>query len=174
MDIQTIALIVTLLVMAVGLVFSLIPPLPGSVLIWAAATFYGLYLGWEAHMGWATFGILTVLMTSGVVAEIIAGHVGTKIGGASWLAVTVGLILGVVFGIVASFIGTPLLGCVGGLLGTTVSVLVIEWWRNQNREIAIKSLKGFCVGSVVGNIAKFITSILMITIFLLKVFGYGF
>jgi len=85
MEWETFALVVTMILMAISLVLVVVPVLPGTVIMWAVATFYGLILGWE-QLGWTTFFILTVLMAIGVAADIFAGHVGAKVGGASWLA----------------------------------------------------------------------------------------
>ena len=102
---QNLILFITLFLMLIGLIFTIIPPIPGTLIIWGAAIFYGLVVGW-GQLGWWTFGLLTVLMVVGIIVDILAGHFGAKLGGASCLAIFVGAVLGIVLGIGFSFIGS--------------------------------------------------------------------
>ncbi|HXV44381.1 MAG TPA: DUF456 domain-containing protein [Anaerolineae bacterium] len=162
-------LFITLFAMMLGLIFTVIPILPGTLIIWAAALVYGLVLGWE-NLGWWTFGLITFFMILGIVADVSAGHFGAKMGGASWLAVIVGAVLGFVLGLSVSIFGTPLLGCFAGLLGAIGGVLWIEWRRNKDWDAAIRATKGYFAGSVAGIIAKVISGVFMFGIFLARVY----
>ena len=170
---QTMVLFFTLFFMLVGLAFSVVPPLPGTVIMWGAAIFYGLVLGWEEELGWLTFGLLTFLMLAGLIIDAIAGHFGAKMGGASCLAITIGILLGFVLGIVASLIGTPILGCFAGLIGMVGGILFIEWKRNQDWGIATKAMQGYMAGAVAGIMARLTSAILMFIIFLVRVYLVG-
>lgn len=166
---QGMVLFVTLFVMMVGLIFTFIPPLPGTIVIWAAAIFYGLVLDWQ-KLGWLTFGLLTFFMVVGLVADALAGHFGAKIGGASCLAIAVGAILGLVVGLVASLIGTPVLGCFAGLAGMVAGVLWIEWKRKGDWETAVRATKGYLAGSAVGILARVTSGFFMFGLFLARVY----
>jgi uncharacterized protein YqgC (DUF456 family) len=162
---QGLILYVTVFVMLIGLIFTVIPPIPGTLIIWAAAIFYGLVIGWE-QLGWWTFGILTVLMAVGLTIDVLAGHFGAKLGGASCLAIFVGAVLGLILGIIASLIGTPILGCFAGLGGIILGVLWIEWKRKGDWDTAVRATKGYIAGSAAGIMARFTSGVLMIGIFL--------
>jgi uncharacterized protein YqgC (DUF456 family) len=58
---QSTVLFMTLFVMMLGLVFTIVPPIPGTLIIWAGAIFYGWALGWD-KLGWLTLSFLTLLM----------------------------------------------------------------------------------------------------------------
>jgi uncharacterized protein YqgC (DUF456 family) len=165
-------LFITLFVMMIGLVFTAIPPLPGTVIVWAAASFYGLVLGWE-KVGWPIFGLLTFLMIVGIVIDFLAGHFGAKLGGASCLAIFIGAVLGLILGIVASLIGTPILGCFAGLIGMVLGVLWVEWKRNDDWDTAVKATKGYVAGTAAGVMAKVTSGAFMIGIFLARVYWGG-
>lgn len=165
-------LFIALFVMMIGLIMTVVPPLPGTVIIWLAAAFYGLALGWD-KLGWLTFSLLTLLMIVGIVVDVVAGHFGAKMGGASCLAITIGAILGFVLGIVASLIGTPILGCLAGLVGMVLGVLLIEWRRNANWQIALNATKGYIAGSAAGIMAKVTSGVLMFGVFLVRVYWGG-
>lgn len=169
---QGLVLFITLFVMAIGLIFTVVPPLPGTVLMWAAAVFYGLALGWD-RLGWWAFGLLTFFAVAGIVVDFLAGHFGAKLGGASCLAVGVGALLGLVFGIMASLVGTPVLGCFAGLAGMVVSILLIEWRRNRNWETAMNATKGYVAGTAAGIMAKVTSGVFMFVIFLARVYWGG-
>jgi uncharacterized protein YqgC (DUF456 family) len=161
---------ITLFVMMVGLIFTVVPPVPGTVVIWAAAVFYGLALGWEQKLGWLTFGLLTFFMIVGLVVDFIAGHFGAKFGGASCLAIIVGTILGLILGIVAG-IFLPGVGCFAGLLGMIAGILLVEWRRNNDWSTAARAAKAYVAGTAAGIMARVTSGVLMFGIFLVRAYG---
>lgn len=164
-------LFITLFTMMLGLIFTVVPPIPGTLLIWAGAIFYGVTLGWE-KLGWLTFSALTLLMIVGIVADVLAGHFGARAGGAACSSVAVGAILGLILGIVAGLAG-PLLGCLGGLLGTLGGILLMERWYRNEWAGAIKAVKGYMAGASLGIAAKVTSGVLMFAVFLTRVYGWG-
>ena len=165
-------LFITLFAMMLGLVFTVVPPIPGTLLIWGGAIFYGLALGWE-KLGWLTFGLLTILMIVGIVADVLAGHFGAKAGGAACSSVAVGAILGFVLGIAASLSGIPFLGCLGGLGGTLGGILLMERLYRREWAGAIKAVKGYLAGASLGIAAKVTSGFLMFGLFLARVYLWG-
>ena len=170
-NLQPLILSITLTIMTLGLIFAILPPVPGNVIIWAAAAGYGLTLGWADHLGWLTFGLLTLLMVIGVAADVLAGHFGAKVGGASWVAIVMGTILGFILAIVASFIGSPILGCIAGMVGMVAGVFGVEWWRSRDYAQAQQALKGYCAGTTLGLMAKVTTSFMMMVVFVARLFA---
>ena len=169
---QAFVLFLTLFVMMVGLIFTVVPPIPGTLLIWGAAIGYGLVMGWES-LGWWTFAIMTILMIVGVVADILGGQFGAKIGGASCLAIALGSILGFVLGIVGSIVGTPIVGCLAGLFGTLGGILLVERFRYSDWRSALNATKGFLAGSTAGMLARLTAGVLMFGVFLIRVYLSG-
>lgn len=166
---QSFVLFVTLFTMMVGLIFTVVPPLPGTLIMWAAALGYGLVLGWD-KLGWLTFSLLTVLMVIGIVADALGGQFGAKLGGASCLAVTAGTIAGFAFGIIASFFGTPIVGCLVGVAATLGGILLIERLRYRDWDTAMKATKGFMAGTATGMAAKITTGCFILGVFLIRVY----
>jgi uncharacterized protein YqgC (DUF456 family) len=156
-------------VMVIGLIFTVIPPLPGIIIIWAAAIGYGMLLGWE-QLGWLTFSFLTFLMILGLVADLAAGQMGAKMGGASCWAIGVGTIVGFGAGIIISLFGTPVAGCLAGVAGTLGGILLVERFRYGDWRMAMNATKGYMAGTTAGIIAKAMAGGLMIGVFLLRVF----
>jgi uncharacterized protein YqgC (DUF456 family) len=169
---QSFVLFLTLFIMLVGLVLTIIPVIPfvpGTVIMWGAVIGYGLLAGWD-KLGWPAFAIITLIFLLGLAADAAAGHLGAKMGGASWSAVAVGVMLGFIIGLIATFIGTPLLGCLAGLLGTVAGVLLVEYRRRQNWQVALNATKGYVAGSFLGAVAKAVSAGLMLAVFLARVY----
>jgi uncharacterized protein YqgC (DUF456 family) len=166
---QNLAFFLTLLVMGVGLVLTVIPPGIGNLVIWGSAIVYGLLLGWE-ELGWLTFIGITFFMLLGVIGDVLGGQFGAKIGGASCLAMIVGMVLGLGAGIIGSLVGTPIVGCLAGIAGTLGGILLVERQRYGNWETAINAAKGYLAGHVLGVVAKVVAGLVMIGIFVLRVY----
>jgi uncharacterized protein YqgC (DUF456 family) len=107
----------TVLLMLVGLVGTVVPLIPGSVLILCGAVLNHFTLH---TIGWGTLVALTILMLIAQALDIVSGSLGAKWFGATrWGAIgaLAGGIIGLFFGLPGIFIG-PLLGAlVGELLG---------------------------------------------------------
>ncbi len=162
-------LFLALFAMMVGLIFTVLPPVPGLLVIWGAALFYGLMLGWE-KLGWWAFGAITLLMVVGFAADLLGGQFGAKIGGASLRAVVLGTVVGFGLGVLGSLVGSPVVGCLAGLLGTLGVILLVERARYKNWNTAINATKGFVAGNVVGLMARVTAGGLMVVIFLARVY----
>lgn len=147
----------TLLLMFVGLVGTVVPLLPGTTVILAAAIGHHLLLG-EAHsVGWWTIAGLAALTVLSFIVDFVSGAMGAKYFGASrWGAIggILGAIVGLFFGIIGLFIG-PLIGAlVGELLG------------GRGVLPAGKSGWGTFLGTTAGIISKVLIGVLMIAWFL--------
>ncbi len=162
-------LFITLFTMMMGMIFTLVPPIPGTLLIWAGAIFYGVALGWE-NLGWLTFSVLTVLMLVGIIADVLAGHFGARAGGAACSSIAIGAVLGLILGIVAGLAG-PIVGCLGGLAGTLGGILLMERWYRREWAGAIRAVKGYVAGASLGIAAKVTSGVLMFAVFLTRVYG---
>ncbi|MCB0175072.1 MAG: DUF456 domain-containing protein [Anaerolineae bacterium] len=169
---QAVVLFITLFAMMVGMIFTLIPPIPGTLVIWGASLGYGLVLGWE-KLGWVAFSLITILMVVGIAADILGGQFGAKLGGASCLAIIVGTILGLILGFVISLIGTPLLGCLAGMGGTLGGILLVERIRYNDWRSAVNATKGYLAGNAIGIMAKVTAGAIMIGVFLGRVYWGG-
>ena len=148
---------VTLLLMLTGLVGSVMPLMPGTTIILAAAVLHHFMLG-EAHsVGWWTLGALVVLTVLSYVLDLISGSLGAKKFGATrWGAIggILGAIVGLFFGIIGIFVG-PLVGVLAGELIGGKGLLP-----------AGKSTWGTFLGTTAGMIAKLMIAALMIGWFL--------
>lgn len=145
---------VTILLMGAGLLGTVLPLLPGSILILGGAVVNFFAIG---SIGWPTLVVLTLLMVASQLLDIVSGSIGAKYFGATrWGAVggIVGAVVGIFFGFVGLFIG-PLIGAlVGELLG------------GKGVLPAGRSGAGTFVGTTAGMLAKIGIGLLMVIWFL--------
>lgn len=144
----------TLLLMLAGLAGTVIPLVPGTVLILGGAVLNYFTLH---SIGWPTLLVLTALMILAQALDIVSGAVGGKWFGATrWGAIggILGAIVGLFFGIIGIFI-FPLVGAlVGELLG------------GKNLLPAGKSSWGTFIGTTAGIVGKLLIGVIMIVWFL--------
>ncbi len=154
----------TLGVMVVGLIGTLIPVLPGVELIWLAALVYAIAERFVT-IDPLTFTALTVLAALGITANIWAGHLGSRLGGASWQALLAGLGLGAVGFIIGLFVGG--IGAVpGGLVGALAGILLVEYLRWKEWKAAARAGTGWLVGCLLSGLIQMILGTMMILLFL--------
>lgn len=100
------------IVMAVGLVGTIFPFVPGVTLIWAAALVYGFLVGFGT-IGFAVVGVLTIILAASVAKSVLVPRrmaEGQGVSRWSQIVAAVGAVLGLVF---IPFVGV----FVGALLG---------------------------------------------------------
>lgn len=153
----------TLVLMLAGLVGTVVPLLPGTTIILAAAVLHHFMLGEAQSVGWWTLGALVVLTLISYVVELISGSLGAKKFGATrWGAIggIVGAIVGLFFGIIGIFVG-PLVGVLAGELIGGKGLLP-----------AGKSTWGTFLGTTAGMVAKLMIAALMIGWFLVAALAH--
>ena len=147
----------TLVLMFAGLAGTVVPVLPGTTVILAAAIMHHLALG-EAHsIGWWSIAGLTVLAVLSYVLDFGSAALGAKYFGATrWGAVggIIGTVVGMFFFPLGIFIG-PLAG-----------VLIGELLGGQRLLPAGKSTWGTFLGTTAGIVGKLVIAGAMIVWFL--------
>ncbi len=143
------------LLVIVGLVGTVLPVLPGVLLV-----FGGLFLAaWAegfARVGMVGLAIIGILAALAFVADFVASLLGAKRVGASPRAL-VGASIG---GVVGIFFGIP-----GILLGPFLGAVLGELWARGGLKQAGKVGVGTWVGLLVAAVAKVVIAFAMIGVF---------
>lgn len=145
--------IVIVFLMLLGLVGTILPLIPGTILILGGAVVNFFTI---KSVGWETLAVLAALMLLAQALDIVSGSIGAKWFGASrWGAIggILGAIVGLFFGIIGLFIG-PLIGALAGELLGGKGILP-----------AGKSSWGTLLGTTAGIVGKLAIGVLMITWF---------
>ncbi len=148
----------TILLFIIGMIGTVIPLLPGTTIIFAAAVIHRVAMGEEHSVGWWTLGGLLVLAIVSHVLDITSGSLGAKKYGATRLGAFGGLI-----GTVVGMFFFPW----GLLLGPVIGVLAGELIAGQKLVRAGKSTWGTVLGTTAGIIANAGIGLVMIVWFLI-------
>ena len=128
-----------------GLVGTVFPALPGTVLVLAGFLVYGLITGFDSLTVWFFVG-QTVLVALSYLIEFLATAFGVKMFGGSKAAAW-----GAVFGSLLVFILGPIGIIIGPLLGAIAGELIMGEQVKQALHSGFGSFLGF-IGGVVANL----------------------
>lgn len=156
---EIIGLVLALLIMGVGVVGCVLPGLPGTPLVLAAAVAHKLIFG-EASASWWILGILTLLTGLSLVLDYVASIYGAKRLGATWRGA-----VGAMLGAVAGLFFLP----VGILVGPFLGATLLELSGRRPWKEASKAGVGATLGLLVGAAGKVAASIAMILFFAVNV-----
>lgn len=141
---ESAAVLVAALAMAVGLVGTVVPVLPGLGLVWLGALVYGLLAGFGA-LGWTVMVVVTVLAVVGTVAGFAVPKRRAGAAGAARSSLWLGALAAVVGFFVVPVIGLPL----GGALGIFAGELARTGDGGRARRATWATLVGFGLAAVV-------------------------
>ena len=156
-----VVLIFVLLIMFGGLSGIILPVIPSTPLIWSGVFIYAVFDGFES-ISWLLLLIFAILTVISLILDYFGGIIGAKKYGATkW-----GLIGSVIGGIAGFFMG----GIVGLIFGPFFGAVLLELIFGKDLRGAFKSGVGTLVGFLGGVIAKLTIGVIMIGIFIWKVF----
>lgn len=141
--------------MALGVVGTVLPALPGTALVLAGIVLGAWIDDFERVSAW-TVGIVAVLAVISWVLDYVAGLLGAKRMGASRQAV-IGAALGTVVGLLMGIVGILFMPLVGAAVG--------EYLARRDELRAVKVGVATWMGVMVGLIAKVVLAFVMIGAF---------
>ena len=150
----------TVVLFAVGLIGTVLPAFPGTIIILAGAVLHRVMLGADKSIGWRTIAVLVLLTLATYALDFLSGYFGAKYFGATrWgmFGAILGALVGIFFGIVGLFIG-PVIGAILG-----------EFIAGKRMIDAGRAGWGSLLGSLGAMVGKLIIALAMITIFFLAV-----
>lgn len=148
---------VAVVLVAVGIAGTVLPALPGPVLVLAGLA-VGAWADGFTRVGWLTLGLLAVLGGLAYLVDLAAAALGVRRFGASKRAAVgaaLGTMAGLFFGLPGLFIG-PFAGAVAG-----------EIWARRGLEGAGRAGAGAWVGFLLGALAKLAIVFTMVGLFAL-------
>jgi uncharacterized protein YqgC (DUF456 family) len=151
---------VAVILFAVGLIGTVLPVFPGTVIILAGALLHRLMLGPEKSVGSGTIAVLVLLTLSAYALDFLSGYFGARYFGATrWgmFGAVLGALVGVFFGIVGLFVA-PVIGAIAG-----------EFIAGKRMIDAGRAGWGSLLGNLGAMIGKLFIGLAMITIFFVTV-----
>jgi uncharacterized protein len=141
------------LVMAVGLAGTIVPLLPGLLLIWGAAVAYGVLAGFGV-VGAVALVVITALLVVGMSAQYVLAHRSGAAAGAPRSTLMLGALAGVI-----GFFVVPI---VGFFVGAALGVLVAEHARLGMWDAAWRSTRAVIRGFGIGMLVEIACGTLMV------------
>jgi uncharacterized protein len=152
--------IIAIVLMAVGLIGTVVPVLPGTTIILGAAIIHRIALGPERSCGLSALIALGVLTLVSIGLDAAAGHFGARRFGATrW-----GIIGGIAGGLIGLFFGLP-----GLFLGPIIGAIAGELIGGKKMVGAGRAGWGTVLGTLAGAIGKVFIGLAMVAIFVTNV-----
>jgi len=152
--------LLTVVLFAVGLIGTVLPVFPGTIIILAGALLHRVMLGSEKSIGWRTIVVLLLLTFATYALDFLSGYFGARYFGATrWgmFGAILGALIGIFFGIIGVFLG-PVIGAVLG-----------EFVAGKRMIDAGRAGWGSLLGSLGATIGKLVIALVMIAIFFMTV-----
>jgi uncharacterized protein len=161
----------SLALVVVGVAGSVLPMLPGTILVLGGLVLGAWIDGFEKVSTW-TVGFIAVIAVLSWLTDYVAALLGAKKAGASQLAV-IGAAIGTVLGIVMGFVGLLFMPLAGAMVG--------EYWAQHRRNGGFASAAehgaagrqaarvgiATWIGQLLGTVIKVVLVFLMIGVFAL-------
>ena len=119
-----------ILLIGLGVVGTVLPFLPGPLLIWCGALVWAWGNGFE-QISWIELTVLGVLAALAWAADLWLTTLFSRRTGVSWRAILGAVVCGILGGFLLS--GLPIIGTLfGALLGAVIGLFLIEYWLKRN------------------------------------------
>ena len=151
----TLLWVVAVAMIAIGIVGTVLPALPGAVFVLGGIALAAWIDGFAEISGW-TVGVVAVLTVLAFAADYVAAMLGAKRAGASPLAIA-GAALGTVAGVFTGFVGLLFMPLVGAAVG--------EYLADRNLMRAGKVGVAKWIGLLLGTAVKVALVFTMVGIF---------
>ena len=148
-----------LVAMAIGFVGTILPVVPGTTIILAAAVVHRFAVGAEKGMNWWMIGVLVLLTAITYAIDFAATFVGAKYFGATRWGV-MGAVVGGIIGVFTGFVTLLVAPIVGAVVGELIG--------GKQMIDAGKAGWGTLLGNIAGMVAKLAIAVVMIVLFLLN------
>ncbi len=146
--------------MAIGLIGTVLPIIPGTTIILAAAVVHRLMLGAEKGMSWWGIAALVLLTLVSYALDFASSYFGAKYFGASKWGVF-GAVVGGIIGIFTGFVTLLFLPIVGAVVGEIIA--------GKRLISAGKAGWGTLLGTIAGMLGKLTIGIAMVVWWLVAV-----
>jgi uncharacterized protein YqgC (DUF456 family) len=149
--------LIAIVLMAIGLIGTLLPVVPGAIIILAAAVLHQIMLGSEKSVGWWNIAALVLLTLLSYVLEFAGGYFGAKrFGATKWGAF--GATLGAIAGLFYPFPGL--------IVGPVVGAIAGELVAGKRLISAGRAGWGTLLGNLAGMLGKLTIALVMVSWFL--------
>lgn len=155
---ESLLIVIAIVLMVISLIVSIVPFVPGPLLMWLVALGFGFVEGFDRLPPAVMIGI-SVLMLLGVTTELWTPLLGMRSQGASCWS-TIGTIVGAIAG--TFLIPIPLCGT---LIGAVGGALIFELLRVGDLQRALRASQTAIEMMVLSMVVEFIISLMIFGVF---------
>ena len=155
---QIVLWIVVIALFLIGLAGTILPTLPGNILIFAGALVYGIFTGFEEVTLWVLVALAGITIGAQVLDYVAAAYGAKRFGASKY---------GIWGAIIGGILGLIILNIVGLIVGVFLGAIVPEMLLGQGLKEALRIGWGSLLGFLGGTLMKFILGLLMIGIFVI-------
>lgn len=159
---MSVELLLALVVMLIGLIGCLLPFLPGPALIWLGALFYAWTTSFQG-VGWGTLALLFALMLAAVTSGFWVSAIRQRQAGVSLYGALLSLVLGIV--------GLAIFSLPGLLIGSIIGATAPDYIRYHDWRRSLRLTRSALVSYMIGAVVEFGLGVLMILIFLIRIWA---
>lgn len=164
MWVESLGLGLVIFFMFLGFIGAFLPLLPGPLMVWFAALVYVVATHFRV-VGHEAFAAISVIAAVTSTADIWLPPMGAKMLGGSGKAM--------LFAILGSTLGFIVFNLLGAMVGYALGIFYGEYRRQQNWRLAIRASVGGLAGWGVSTLVQAGGALLMIGIFVWRVFRLG-
>jgi uncharacterized protein YqgC (DUF456 family) len=157
------------LLIILGLIGSVVPLLPGPIIIWFGAFVWAWGDGF-VRIGWPTLTLLLLLALLAWAGDFLLTMVIGRKSGASWKAIGGAIAGGIVGGLLLSGV-VPIIGSlVGAVLGALTGAFLVEYWVTRSNEAALRAMKAYLGSMALAAVIEVLLTVTMVSIFAWQAF----
>ncbi len=155
------------LLVALGLAGTVLPLVPGPLLIWAGALVWAWGNGFEPT-DWLLLVVLGLLAILAWGVDVFMTTVMSRKSGVSWKGIGASIVFGLIGGIVLS--EAPIIGTIfGALIGSIVGMSVVEYLDKRNLRATLGAVRTYLISTVLSSVFEIILALVMVGIFAWRV-----
>ena len=146
-----------------GLAGSVLPLLPGPILIWLGMLVWAWGDGF-VEVNWLTLTLLGLLAAGAWASDLFFTTTLSRRAGVSWKAIAASIVCGILGGIFLSEL--PVIGTIfGALIGALLGMLGMELIDKHNLRAALTAVRAYVGASLLSTLFEVTVALLMVGIF---------
>ena len=159
--------IISYFLIALGLAGTVLPLVPGPLIIWLGALVWVWGNGFQG-IDWALLLVLGVLAVLAWGADLLMTTTFSRRAGVSWRSIGAAIVGGLLGGLFLSEI--PVLGTIfGALLGAAAGMWLAEYVDKRSVERAFAAVRTYMVGTLLSSVFELALAVVMVGIFAARV-----
>ncbi|MBN1202596.1 MAG: DUF456 domain-containing protein [Anaerolineae bacterium] len=160
---ESVLIVIAFALMIVGLGLTVIPFVPGPLLVWAVGLVFAILNGFE-RVPYISLAVMTLIMLAGSTTEFWTPLLGLRTEGSSCMA-TLGSLIG---GLAGTFmIPIPIIGTVAGMV---IGALLFEFLRQGELQGAARAGGTALKLYLLGVVFEFASSVAILLVFAVSIY----